>query len=183
MVKGKGKYKGSVELPFEIEAQDIGKLTVTASDQFVAKEKYKKPDIDKEVVNETGVLHVVTITGAGDNYTGEATAEFRLMDKKADISKTGSFNISDQIYTGQPVTLGNNDLLNKLYTGTRKAPEYLVLNRDFEIAGYKDNLKCGTAQVTVRGKGAWAGTKILKFKIKRNKYEYLGALLNGVFVK
>ena len=202
VVKGKGKYKGSVELPFEIEAQDIGKLTVTASDQFVAKEKYKKPDIDitdpdgkklgkkdyaikedKEVVNETGVLHVVTITGAGDNYTGEATAEFRLMDKKADISKTGSFNISDQIYTGQPVTLGNNDLLNKLYTGTKKAPEYLVLNRDFEITGYKDNLKCGTAQVTVRGKGAWAGTKTLKFKIKRNKYEYLGALLNGVFVK
>jgi hypothetical protein len=128
------------------------------------------------------IIREVVIEGTG-NYTGTASATFRLMDKTADISKAKSFKIPDQEYTGQPVTLSGNDLRNIIYTGKKDAPVYLTPNKDFEVVGYTDNIKNGTAKVTVRGIGKWAGTNTLKFSIKQKKGSYLGVLINGIFEK
>ncbi|MCR4807802.1 MAG: hypothetical protein K5857_09025 [Lachnospiraceae bacterium] len=45
----------------------------------------------------------------------------------------------------------------------------LELDKDFEIIGYKDNGKKGVAQVTLRGKGQYGGTKTVTFRIGSDK--------------
>ncbi|MCR5602971.1 MAG: hypothetical protein K6G27_04625 [Lachnospiraceae bacterium] len=53
------------------------------------------------------------------------------------------------------------------------APVYLTPNKDFEVVGYTDNIKNGTAKVTLRGIGKWAGTNTLKFSIKQKRVRIL----------
>ncbi|MCR5487083.1 MAG: hypothetical protein K6F35_06075 [Lachnospiraceae bacterium] len=73
-------------------------------------------------------------------------------------------------YTGNEVKLSNADLAAILYTG-----------RDFMIAGYSNNVKKGTARVTLKGTGAYAGTKTLTFKIVKKKVDYKGKLGGGKY--
>lgn len=49
--------------------------------------------------------------------------------------------------------------------------ENLEYGKDYEIiaSSYRNNIKKGTAQVTIRGKGDYAGEKIVKFKITARK--------------
>ncbi len=53
----------------------------------------------------------------------------------------------------------------------RCVPVSLELGTDYEIAAYSDNLKKGTATVTFKGIGAYAGEKTVKFKINSAKIE------------
>lgn len=196
-IKGKGNYKGTVSRTFTITQQDISKLTITATDQFVKKSKLKKATVtiyDKDgnklssgkdfIVGANGTpvgddntgTVTVSITGSG-NYTGDTTATFRYLDSSANIGKAGTKNkIPDQSYTGNAVKLSYADLTNVLYTGSKSAPTYLIPGTDFEIASYSNNTKRGTAKVVLKGKGSYAGTKTLTFKIVRRKVDYTGKL-------
>ena len=42
----------------------------------------------------------------------------------------------------------------------------LKKNKDYTIS-YKNNKKVGTAQMIIKGKGQYAGTKVVKFKIRK----------------
>ena len=86
-------------------------------------------------------------------------------------------SISAQIYTGSAVRLGSKDLSEILYTGSKSAPEYLVYGKDFAVSGYKNNKKKGTAKVTLKGLGSFAGTKTATFRITEKKGDYKGALI------
>ena len=44
-------------------------------------------------------------------------------------------------------------------------------------------IKKGTAKVTVKGVGKYAGTKTLTFKIRSKNAIYQGALIDGIFKK
>ena len=44
---------------------------------------------------------------------------------------------------------------------------YIVYNAYLENIGYKNNVKAGTATVTLRGIGDYAGTKTVTFTIKK----------------
>ena len=59
----------------------------------------------------------------------------------------------------------------------------LVPGTDFKIisTGYSNNVKKGTARVTVQGINSYAGTKTLTFKIVQGKVDYQGALVGGVW--
>ena len=204
-VKGKGRYKGKVTLMFAIDRQDINELDVTAADQFIAAAKYKTAkitvyDLDGKKLgskdfNVTGtvigtvsgnkpVYVTVSVNGLG-NYKGtKKNVTFRLMDKNANIAKAGAFKIADQAYTGEEITLSRNDLKNILYTGNKKSPKYLKYTNDpaadeFEIVSYTNNLKKGTAKVTVRGINGWGGTKTLSFKIVQKRAGYKGVIVGG----
>ena len=98
---------------------------------------------------------VVTVCGKG-NYTGVLTGEYRLM--KKDIGKA-KVTIPKQTYTGKPVTLDRNEI--KVTHGKVTLGE-----NDYKIVGYTNNIKKGTAKVTIKGTGEYGGTKTVSFTIK-----------------
>ncbi|MBO4373905.1 MAG: hypothetical protein J5829_02250, partial [Lachnospiraceae bacterium] len=204
-VKGKGSYKGKVKLCFEITKQSLKAkgISITTGDQFAMKTKLKKPSVtvidtdgkklkagtDYTVgtpdtsapgnTDESGEAFI-TITGKGNYRDDESvTVSFRYMNSlSSNLNSAKAMNkIADQIYTGSYVHLAGNDFMEILYTGKKDAPEYLVYGKDFAVTGYKNNMKKGTAKVTLRGKGGFAGTKTLSFKIKEKKGDYKGALV------
>ena len=77
----------------------------------------------------------VTITGKG-LYTGMGVGQFRIV--KADIKKCKAA-IETQTYTGNPVTLSKDDIVVK--NGKTQ-----LSSEDFEIVGYENNVKKGTAK-------------------------------------
>ena len=60
-------------------------------------------------------------------------------------------------YTGEALILDKEEL--KIRIGKTE-----LTSDDFELIDYKNNVNKGTAQVTVRGVGDYAGTKVFKFK-------------------
>ena len=197
IVKGKGNYKGTVTLYFTITQKSIADLTIIANDQFVTKSKLKKPTVTiydaagnklsvrkDYTVAETGIptgdeqsgTVTVSVTGAG-NYTGKTSVTFRYLGSSADIGKAAAMKkIADQTYTGNEVKLSYADLTRVLYTGKKNSPKYLVPGTDFEIVSYSSNIKRGTAKVVLKGKGSYAGTKTLTFRIVQRKVSYAGKL-------
>ncbi len=93
------------------------------------------------------------IYGKG-NYTGSITKTFRIVGK--DLSSLSA--------TLSQTTYNYSGLEHKptvtIYDGTKK----LVSGTDYTVA-YKDNKNCGTATVTITGKGNYSGTKTLTFTI------------------
>ncbi len=205
-VKGKGNYKGSVKLKYAIGQQSLkaSGITVMAADQFAARSKLKAPKITitdadgKKLKANTDFTAgtdyaytgddasgtvTVTVTGKG-NYKDEVPASYRYTQSaSANIAKAKANRIGDQPYTGNPVKLSANDLKDILYAGKKSSKTYLVPGRDFVAAGYSNNVKKGSAKVTVQGIGAYAGTKTITFKIVQKKVDYKGALIGGEWQK
>ncbi|MCD8039025.1 MAG: hypothetical protein LUE96_08075 [Lachnospiraceae bacterium] len=93
------------------------------------------------------------------SYTGDADATYRIIEKSADISKA-KITIAAKEYTGSAVTLEKDDFTTFTLGGTP-----LTLGTDYEIVSYTNNVKKGTASVTVRGINSCGGMKTVKFKI------------------
>ena len=203
VVKGKGIYKGSVTLKYAIIRQSLSAngIYVEAADQFTALKDLASPVVTvtdgdgKKLKAETDytVLEVdtsapgnteesgevfVTITGKGNYSEAPVKTSFRYDAASQDIGKTKlKKSISPQTYTGSYVYLGNEDLSGILYAGSKASPVYLTPGKDFTVCNYRNNRSRGKAKVTVRGIGAFAGTKVLTFKITQKKGDYKGALV------
>ncbi len=202
-ITGKGSYKGTVKKTFSITQQNLKGLTVTAADQFVSKGKVKKPKVTITDLNgktlkantdfKVGTDYLVTgddasgtvtvtVTGKGA-YKGEVKAVCRyIQGSSTNIKKVKKGKkIPDQEYTGYEVFLNSTDLAGVLYMGSKSSPKTLLPGTDFVIVPetYKNNVKKGTAKLTVKGIGSYAGTKTVSFKIVRKKVECNKALING----
>ena len=121
----------------------------------------------------------ITVTGKG-NYSDAdpVKVSFRYMAASSDLRKTKIIkSISEQPYTGSYVQLGDDDLKEILYTDSKTDPRDLEPGKDFVVSGYKNNIKKGTAKVTLKGIGAFGGTKTLNFKIIEKQGDYKGALI------
>lgn len=110
---------------------------------------------DKDIVPCGTVLNV-TVTGL-NNYIGTLTGEYRITEY--DISKA-KVTVESQTYTGNAIEPDENDI-----RVTFKGRE-LVFGTDYVIGGYANNVKKGTAKVTLRGIGEFGGTKTAAFRIK-----------------
>ncbi len=175
-VEGMGTYSGSVKGMFQIKAASIKAATVSvarssytytskairATPQVVLGGVTLKANTDYTVSYKDNVnvgTATVTIKGKG-NYTGTTTAIFRIT--AARISKATAKAIAKQAYTGKSVkpsvslTFGGKRLTNADYTLT-----------------YANNVKVGTATVTVRGKRNFTGTKKLTFKVVAPSVSYM----------
>ena len=127
-----------------------------------------------------GVVNVTIKVKGAYNENVPRKVSFRYKsDKSSDISKAKADKIAEQTYTGNQVKLSNEDLKEIVYTGSGTAKHYLVPGTDFEITGYTNNIKKGTAKVTIKGKNAYAGTKTLSFKIVQKSVDYKGDLTGG----
>ena len=97
----------------------------------------------------------VIVEGRG-NYWGTIEGEYKL--SELDINKA-KVTVKPQIYTGKEVEPGYEEI-QVTYDG-----EFLD-SSNYEIVNYSNNVKKGSASLTIRGKGKFAGTKTVKFVIK-----------------
>ena len=163
IVNGSGNYTGSVTKDFQIVPADISNYEVTLyNDSFdydgTAKEqryvrlysgtRWLSEDTDFTVTYANNVnagTASAILTGTG-NYTGSVTKDFTI--KPLDISRY-SASLSQYSYTSD---------------GTEKCPDVtvtygdktLAVGTDFTVS-YKDNVKEGTATVTITGAGNYTG--------------------------
>lgn len=163
IVNGSGNYTGSVTKDFQIIPADISNYEVTLyNDSFdydgTAKEqryvrlysgtRWLSEDTDFTVTYANNVnagTASAILTGTG-NYTGSVTKDFTI--KPLDISRY-SASLSQYSYTSD---------------GTEKCPDVTVTYGDKTLAAgtdftvsYKDNVKEGTATVTITGAGNYTG--------------------------
>ncbi|MBQ2258007.1 MAG: InlB B-repeat-containing protein, partial [Lachnospiraceae bacterium] len=104
--------------------------------------------------------HEVLITGIG-NYIGVTRTSFKILG--TDISKASVKWDGDIIYDG---------------TAQTPSPEITYKEEavDYEVLSYSNNVNAGTAKMTIKGVGAYSGTRTLSFKIKPadvNDYAYM----------
>lgn len=113
----------------------------------------------------------VTVEGVG-NYSGQNTAEFTVTDKDHMISNMKvELPKKDLVFTGSEIrltTTGTDPQLKVM----KNSSDALNYGTDYEVSyedanGNKTNIKVGTAKVTIKGKGLYAGTKTATFKITK----------------
>ncbi len=120
----------------------LGGKTLTAGTDYVP--SYKN--------NVNVGTATVTVTGRG-NFKGTKSVTFKIA--PADVAKATVSKIANQPYTGRALT--PKPTVN--VGGTT-----LKLNRDYTIE-YNNNVKAGTATVTVKGAGNYKGTSLVTFRI------------------
>ncbi len=101
----------------------------------------------------------VTAVEGNANYTGEITRDYRVVTKNI---ASASVKIQAKVYTGYEVKLTEEDF-SKIKVGK----EELTLSKDYVIveSSYTNNIRKGTASVTIKGIGNYGGTKKVTFKI------------------
>jgi uncharacterized repeat protein (TIGR02543 family) len=101
----------------------------------------------------------VTVTGQG-SYKGTAAATARICSKSIASAKV---TVRPQTYTGEEVQPGSDQIAVKVGKDELKAGEYVIV-------GYENNVKKGTAKITIRGVGNYGGTKTATFKITEKTF-------------
>ena len=121
----------------------------------------------KNKVN-AGTKVKVKVTGKGA-YIGQLEGIYQI--KQNDFNKA-KISIEPQTYTGKVVTLDKNSITVKI------GSETLISGTDYEIVknSYTNNVKKGTASVTIVGKGNYGGKKTVKFKITARKLSWFWRL-------
>ncbi len=111
-------------------------------------------DIEPTDILPAGSSVLVTVTGKG-NYSGTISDVYRITQQDFRKAKV---KISKQTYTGGEICPGKDQIAVKIGQTT-------LADTDYEIVGYSNNVKKGTATVVLRGTGDYGGTKKATFKI------------------
>ena len=193
-ITGKGNFKGTRTVTFDIVPQDLSNLTLEAADKvfqnkaknyttkfnvldsngkkLAVKKDYeivKYAYADGSEVKDTDIIPAGTeifVTVKAKEGSG-FTGELTgsYLIVQADISKVAA-KVTDQIYTGSAITPGKEDITLTM----KKVP---LAADDYEIVSYSNNVKKGTATVIIKGVGNYGGTQKITFKIKSKKVGFL----------
>ncbi len=196
-IKGKGNFKGTITVPFNIVAKDLmdseNPVTINAPDVAYSAKAGKY--ISKPVLTDSNGKKLV----AGTDY--EKTIAYTLADgtvlnSKKDAPEAGT--VIKVTVTGKGNYTGTLEAIYKItqasfksakikidaqvYTGSTVAldPEDITVKvgetelkygEDYVIVedSYKNNVKKGNASVTIKGIGNYGGEKTVKFKIASKK--------------
>ncbi len=193
-ITGKGNYKGSITKTFAITSKSLTSTNILVRDCAAGINKtsvtitdtngkdlslLRDYSISKVVYNENvrlsngtqrykgeqvyfadnipaNTVLKVTLKGKG-SYTGSISVLYKTYQRSI---SSASASIAPREYTGEPITLSKSDIVLK--------DKNTVLDSScYDIVAYKDNIKKGTATVTIKGKGTvYGGTKDIKFSIK-----------------
>lgn len=116
-------------------------------------------NLQKDVI-PVETLIVVKIQGKGNYKDNTQKTVIRICKKSIASAKV---TVRAQTYTGSEIQPGMDQMTVKigkdeLYAG------------DYEIVGYTNNIKKGTAKVTIRGVDNYGGTKTVNFKIVQKPF-------------
>ena len=134
----------------------------------------EKTKTDTVAIGETGYTTVKMIATAKDNSNYKGTIETTYRVVQASISGA-KVTVQAKVYTGKAITIDAQDF-TKIKIGTTD----LVYGQDYEIVkdSYVNNVKKGTASVTIKGLGNYGGTKKVTFKITSRTVAWWWNLLN-----
>lgn len=167
-ITGIGSYSGTRTTTFRITGPNLYSATISAIPDQLYTGAYLQPAFTVTVNNITLIKGTdynvsysnnrnvgpatVTVTGRG-NYSGTKTATFRILGK--DVGNATVNSISTQRYTGNEIRPG---VTVKIGSVT------LQQNVDYTLS-YRDNIRPGTASITISGIGTCSGSKTVTFKI------------------
>lgn len=200
VITGKGNYKGKREASFNIVKQDIGELMLTAKDKvytgkagkfatsfsIVDKDGKKLSagrDYDKKSIVYTyadtgepvgemdivpqGTTLCITVNAVDTGtYRGSISGEYRIT--AYDIGKA-KVSVEPQTYTGSEIEPHSGTGVKVTYKGVESE---LTEGVHYEITGYANNVKKGTAKLYIKGLGDFGGTKTVSFKIKTKTFQW-----------
>lgn len=196
-ITGKGNYKGYTEIiQLQVTTGDIGLASITIPDKpystktdgwkstATVKDVNGKKltaglDYDKQLTYtyenmesgqppQKGSTVTVTVHGAGCYENSTLTGSYRIFENN--ISKL-KIVIDPQEYTGREITLRPVENIH-VYANSNdaKKKQNEIIEDCYEIVEYKNNIKAGTAKVTLRGIKDYGGTKTYSFKIQKKTY-------------
>lgn len=113
---------------------------------------------EEELLPANTTVKITVKAKENGSYTGEISGTYRIIQKS--ISKA-SVKVKEQTYTGKEIKPDAAEI-----TQIRVGKDDLAAGTDYEIIGYSNNIKKGTAKMTIRGLGEYGGTKTVSFKIK-----------------
>ncbi|MDE7253177.1 MAG: chitobiase/beta-hexosaminidase C-terminal domain-containing protein, partial [Acetatifactor sp.] len=204
VIKGKGNFTGTKTVDFTIEAKTLEDVICVVPDvaknsagKYISKPVLTDVDGKKLAVNkdyevvsykakdaelsasgaglEVGDVITVELKGKGA-YAGQSEAEaaYTVTYKvtEAGFSKA-NITIAPKPYTGKAVTLTKGDITVKVGGVELKEEDYEILP-----GSYINNVKKGTAQVTLVGQNGYGGAKTVKFKIGAHKFEWVWRLFS-----
>lgn len=195
-ITGKGNYKGYTKtITFRVTPGDIGQCTLTAADKpynskpnkwqttvtvtdvngkkLAAGKDYDKNltyDYKQEQSPAAGTTITVTVTGLGCYEGSSISGTYRIFEKNISTLKVV---IKPQEYTGEEIKLRKWIDIHIYASSADMKKDNEIWDDCYDIveSGYKNNIKAGTAKVTLRGKGSYGGTKTYSFKIQKKKYK------------
>ncbi|MDE7260122.1 MAG: hypothetical protein K2N77_12915, partial [Lachnospiraceae bacterium] len=139
-----------------------GKKLKNKTDFTVDKAAYTYED--GNAITETPAVNSVikvTAKAKGNNYTGEVSSTFRVVANNKSIA-AARVKVDQQQYTGAEVKPGKDAITVEM----KENGKWVEIDKsNFEITGYSNNIKKGTAKVTIHGIGTYGGTKTVSFKI------------------
>lgn len=114
-----------------------------------------------------GTIMRITATGKG-LYTGDISGTYRIV--AGDVFKA-SVRVYTQYYTGDEVCPDKSQIEVKL-------GGVVLSSEDYEIVSYENNIKKGSAKLTIKGVGDYGGTKTVSFTIAARTLNYV-IIYNG----
>lgn len=194
---GKGGYEGAKTVTFDIEARDINSKEITATG--VALYDSGNPVVPRLTVKDAGILLGTTLNPETDyKIVGQSD--------HVDVGQTGTVDIEGQgNYKGVRKGIGFRIIPPNGVLQIEAIPEQDFINQpikpevtvsllaegfdtavpltadDYDVV-YTDNLKAGTATVTVTGKEPFSGTATAKFVIRPKSIGADGAIAEGITV-
>ncbi len=196
-ITGKGNYKGYAEtVQLQVTTGDIGLATISIPDKPYStktnawqsavtikdvngKKLAAGTDYDKQQITysyedmesgqppKAGTTVTVKVNGIGC-YENSITGQYRIFENK--ISKL-KFVIDQQEYTGQEITLTPTVNIHAYANSSdAKKKQNEIMEACYKVTGYQNNIKAGTAKVTLQGIGDYGGTKTYSFKIQKKTY-------------
>lgn len=197
-INGKGNYKGYKNtIKIKVTNGDISKGIMLVSDmpvstkadawkstkitikdvngkKLAAGTDYSK-EIDYKVTDGSstpgeGSTVSVTVQGAGAYEGTSIKGSYKIYDKSKSISKL-KIVIDPQEYTGEKIELHTWSDIH-VYANSADMKKGNELYNVVEIVDYTNNIKAGTAKVTLRGSeySEYGGMRTCSFKIKKRSY-------------
>lgn len=128
----------------------------------------------KNVTAAAGDVVKFTVTAKGNNYEGTFEGSYKIADTATawNVSKA-KITIKPQRYTGTAIKLNKADITVMVGTTKLTAEQYDILE-----GSYVNNVKKGTAKVTIVGKSGYGGAKTVSFKIQSQQLQWWQKLIN-----
>lgn len=169
-ITGKGNYSGMVKKSFKINTKSIESLTVTLSaTSYTFDKKAKTPT----VTIKYGTIILKNGTDYSTTYTNNIKAGTATVTIKGKGNYSGTvkktYKINTRSLAALSITLSTSSYS---YDGKAKKPSITIKfgstvlknGVDYSVT-YSNNIKIGTASVTITGKGNYSGTAKRTFRI------------------
>lgn len=149
-----------------VTIKDVNGKKLTAGTDYNKAMIYTYEGMEEGLPPKAGSIVYVTVQGI-NNYAGSSvTGSYRIY--STSISRL-TVVIDAQEYTGKEIELSADDI--HVYASKSDSKKGIEIAEPcYEILSYSNNIKAGTAKVTLRGTGDYGGTRVCTFKITKKKY-------------